>query len=76
MIPEMVVVGPVPFMAPGFIVQVPVAGKPVRTTLPVATVQVGWVMAPMMGAVGVVGCGLITTLAEATEVHPPALVTE
>ena len=65
---------PVPEMLPGLIVQVP-AGKPFRITLPVATVQVGWVMVPTVGAVGVVGCALITTLAEAGEVHPEALVT-
>ena len=61
-------------MLPGLIVQVP-AGKPFSITLPVATAQVGWVIVPTVGAVGVVGCALITTLAEAGEVHPAALVT-
>ena len=61
-------------MLPGLIVQVP-AGKPFNTTLPVATVQVGWVMVPTVGAVGVAGCALITTLAEAGDVQPAALVT-
>ena len=65
---------PVPEMLPGLIVQVP-AGKPFRITLPVATVQVGWVIVPTIGAVGVAGCALITTLAEAGEVQPAALVT-
>ena len=65
---------PVPEMLPGLIVQVP-AGKPFNTTLPVATAQVGWVIVPTVGAVGVAGCALITTLAEAGEVQPAALVT-
>ena len=55
-------------------VQLP-AGNPFNTTLPVATVHVGWVIVPMVGAVGVAGCALITTLADAGEVHPAAFVT-
>ena len=31
-------------------VQLPVAGKPLKATLPVATVQVGWVIVPTTGA--------------------------
>ena len=75
----MVVEVPVPvvFVPPGLrvSVQVPVAGRPLSTTLPVATVQVGWVMVPTVGAEGVAGCALITTFPEVTEVHPAALVT-
>jgi hypothetical protein len=71
----MVVVVPVPVMPPGLRVQVPVAGKPFNTTDPAATIQVGWVMVPTVGAVGVAGWALITTSAEAGEVHPKALVT-
>jgi len=56
-------------------VHVPVAGNPDKTTLPVATLQVGWVMVPRVGEVGVAGCVLITTLADAVEIHPEALVT-
>ena len=56
-------------------VQVPEAGKPLKATLPVAVVQVGGVIVPTIGAEGVVGWGLITTLLEATEVQPSALVT-
>ena len=56
-------------------VHVPVAGNPFRTTLPVATLQVGWVIVPRIGADGVAACVLITTLAEAWEIHPEALVT-
>ena len=63
---------PVVVIAPGdrVSVQVPAAGRPFSTTLPVATAQVGWVMVPIAGADGVAGCALITTFAEATEVHP------
>ena len=62
---------------PGVIVkvQVPDAGKPLNITLPVETVHEGWVIVPTVGAVGVAGWALITTLADATEVHPDALVT-
>ena len=49
-----------PVIPPGLIVQVP-AGRPLSTTLPVATAQVGWVIVPTVGA------------ATATEVmFPPA----
>ena len=36
-------------------VHVPVAGKPLRITLPVAKAQVGCVIVPTKGAVGVAG---------------------
>ena len=51
------------------------AGNPDKTTLPVATLQVGWVMVPRIGADGVAACVLITTLADAGEIQPEALVT-
>ena len=72
LVPEPVVVVP-----PGDLVSVhvPVAGNPDKTTLPVASAQVGWVMVPTMGAVGVEAWVLITTLADAGEIHPEALVT-
>jgi hypothetical protein len=38
--PEMVLLDPVPVIDPGLMVQLPV-GKPLSTTLPVGTVQVG-----------------------------------
>jgi hypothetical protein len=50
--PVTVAVVPVPVAPPGLIVQVPVAGNPPKTTLPVGTAQVGWVIVPMVGAVG------------------------
>jgi len=72
--PVMVLVGVLPVMAPGLIVQLP-AGRPLRTTDPVATVHVGCVIVPTTGAVGVGGCALITTFAVAVDVQPAALVT-
>ena len=56
-------------------VHVPDAGKPLKSTLPVAIVHVGCIIVPTTGAVGVAGSALITTLFEATEVHPEELVT-
>ena len=72
LVPEPVVVAP-----PGdpVKVHVPVAGNPFKTTLPVANVQVGCVIVPTVGAVGVAGWTLITTLAEAAEIHPEAFIT-
>jgi hypothetical protein len=70
----MVLVAPEPAIAPGLIVQAP-AGNPARSTLPVATAQVGSVIELIAGAAGVTGCGLITTLAVADEVQPTELVT-
>ena len=72
-----VVPAPVVVTPPGVLVnvQVPDDGKLFNTTLPVATAHVGCVMVPTVGAVGVAGCALITTLADATETHVEALVT-
>lgn len=72
--PEMIVLIPEPEILPGLIIQLPV-GNPFNTTLPVDTVQAGWVIAPTFGAAGVTGCAFITALAEADEVHPEVLVT-
>ena len=53
--PVTVVVVPLPvvIIAPGLVVKVhvPAAGRSERFTLPVDTVQVGWVMVPMVGVV-------------------------
>jgi hypothetical protein len=49
-------------------------GNPFNTTLPVATVQVGWVMVSTVGVPGVDGCALMTTLPDTSDVHPDALV--
>jgi len=66
---------PEPVMLTGLIVQLTDDGKLFNTTLPVDTKQLGWVMVPRVGAVGVVGWALIITLVVAAEVHPEALVT-
>ena len=73
----MLVPVPVYVLPPGVLVNVhvPVVGKPYNTTLPVDTAHVGWVIVPIIGAVGVVGWALITTFADADETHPEALVT-
>lgn len=62
---------------PGYLirVQVPVDGKPLSTTLPVAKVHAGGVIVPTTGGVGVAGCAGITALADAGDVHPVATVT-
>ena len=70
----MVVLKVEPPMAPGLMVQLP-AGNPLNSTLPVDTAHVGWVIVPTRGADGVTGCALMTTLADAIEVHPAAFVT-
>ena len=75
----MVLLVPVPVVVvpPGVLVNVhvPVAGKPFKTTPPVAVVQVGCVIVPTVGAVGADGAASITTLADDAEIHPAALVT-
>jgi hypothetical protein len=54
--PETVVLVPVPVVTtpPGERVSVhsPDEGRPLSATLPVATVHVGWVMVPIVGAAG------------------------
>ena len=72
--PVTVVLVPLPVILPGLIVQVPEKGRPFRTMLPVV-VQVACMAVPIVGAVGVTGCVLITILAEATDVQPTELVT-
>jgi hypothetical protein len=72
--PEIVVLVVLPVIPPGFIVQLP-AGSPLRATLPVARAQVGWVIVPIAGAAGAPGTVLITTLDEAVDIQPAALVT-
>ena len=70
----MAIPGPTPVIAPGLIVHVPVAGRPFNTTLPVADEhEEGCVIVPTIGAVGATGAGLITTSAEACEIHPGSL---
>ena len=77
--PVIVELTPVPVLVvpPGVTVKVhvPDVGKPLKTTSPVATEQVGCVIVPIVGTPGAPGCALITTLAEAEEIQPDALVT-
>ena len=71
-----VVVVPVPAIDPGLRVHVPVAGRPFNTTLPVGAAQVeGCVIVPIIGAGGATGAALMTTGADANEIHPSSLVT-
>jgi hypothetical protein len=74
-----IVVIPVPVAAapPGALVNVhePDDGKPFKTTLPVATVQLGCVNVPNAGESGVTGWGEMIALFDAGEVHPEAWVT-
>ena len=67
----MVVVEPVPLIAPGLIVQVP-DGSPFNTTLPVAVEQVGWVIEPAVGADGAPGAVLTVNMVDG-ETQPVAL---
>jgi hypothetical protein len=71
-----VLVAPVPVIAPGLMVHVPVAGRPFNTTLPVgAAHEAGWVTVPIIGAGGATGAAFITTVADASDIHPASLVT-
>jgi hypothetical protein len=70
----MVVLVPVPVIAPGLMVHDPVAGSPFNTTLPVVAVhEAGWVIVPTSGAVGATGASLITISADAFDIHPGSL---
>lgn len=48
----------------------PPEGRPLRTTLPVGTENVGCVIVPITGAVGIGGCAGITTFADGRDVQP------
>ena len=72
---DIVTLVPVPAIDPGLITHVPVGGRPFNTTLPVVAIhEDGCVMAPIIGAVGAIGAGLITTLADSADIHPASLV--
>ena len=71
-----VVVAPDPAINPGLIVHIPVDGRPFSTILPVGSAhEEGWVTVPINGAEGATGAALITTMADASEIHPASLVT-
>lgn len=68
------VVAPVPEIEPGLIVHVPVAGRPLNTTLPVGSVhEAGWVIVPTIGASGPAGASFITTSVEGRDIHPASV---
>ena len=56
-------------------VHVPLEGKPLNATLPVANAHVGCVSVPTTGALGVDGAELITTSPLATDTQPSEFVT-
>ncbi len=56
-------------------VHVPVAGSPLRGTVPVATSQSGWVIVPTPGAIGVGGCALMMIDPLGSDSQPAAEVT-
>jgi hypothetical protein len=68
---------PVEVVPPGDLVSVhvPDEGKPLSTTLPVASAQEGWVIVPTTGAAGVEGWVLITMLPLETETQLELFVT-
>jgi hypothetical protein len=51
-------------------VHVPVLGKPFNMMIPVETVQVGWAMALIVGALGLPTDGLMTTFAVGKDPQP------
>lgn len=73
--PLNVPVVPLPFIVapPGaaVTVQFPTAGKPLKATLPVVTVQVGWVIVPIIGGLGLTKIGAILKPALAVDVQLP-----
>jgi hypothetical protein len=70
-----IVLVPVPVIAPGLTVHVPLAGRPFSTTLPVTLVhEAGWVIVPGTGVAGVPGGDIITTSVEGRDIQPAALV--
>ncbi len=66
-----VVVLPVRVAPPGLAVIVQLLpGRLLKSTLAVATAQVGCIIVPTTGAGGVAGCALITAFADEPEVQP------
>jgi hypothetical protein len=68
---------PVDVKPPGVdvIVQVPLEGRPLKSTDPVAVVQVGCVTAPITGVLGVTGLAFKIAEVEEPEVQPRSFVT-
>ena len=70
--PEMVTDEPDPVIDPGLIVQFN-SGKPVNITLPVASVQDGWMIVPVIGAFIILASSAMVTLVE--KIQPLASLT-
>jgi hypothetical protein len=71
--PAIIVLVPLPgvVMPPGYLISVHAAeGSPFSTTLPVGVTQVGTVIRPTTGGVGVTGCAIIATGPDEPEIHP------
>jgi hypothetical protein len=76
--PVTVVVVPVPVADPlgePVIVQVPLEGKPLKATLPVATEHVGCVIVPTTGVVGTVGAAFTTAFPDDGDEQPATVNT-
>jgi hypothetical protein len=52
------------------IIQPPGVGNPLNSTEPMERVQLGWITAPIIGAVGVLGCTCIKTFPDWGDEHP------
>ncbi len=57
--PVMVVLVPVPVIPPGLMIQVPIAGNPDKVTVPVNGTQVAFVIALMVGAIGLLSIVIV-----------------
>ena len=68
---------PLEVAPPGYLVrvQLPLDGSPLRTTLPVATLQLGWVIVPIPGAPGVTGWVFMLTELVDADVQPSLFLT-
>ena len=68
---------PLEVTPPGYLVrvQLPEDGSPDNTTLPVDTLQVGWVIVPVPGAPGVTGWEFMLTEAVEPDVQPSLFLT-
>ena len=74
---DIVLLDPIPVIAPGFMVQAPDAGSPFKTTLPTSKAHVGWVT-EVTGIAGVYSCALITALSMlvmiSKRISPPTII--
>ena len=71
----MVVVVPVPVIAPGLIVHFPVGGRPLSTTLPVGRTRGRLGYCACYRGSRIPGGEIMITSVEGREIHPASLVT-